>query len=221
MRQNEDGTFEVEGVGMPSRALPPRVKEWAGLINQAAATYPIPAHFIAAIMALESGGNPNAVSPSGAYGLMQLLPKTARGLAHAPLSIDDIMAPPTNVDLGARFLLELWQRYHGNPIKVAFGYNAGGAYCGVGHTKLADGSRVACTPNRYNLVADCHGEGKPTVDYGEIVLGYANAALATGQFGAGLAGQGGGSAPAASPAGKIFAGVTVIGLLALAWNARS
>ena len=222
MRQNEDGTFEVEGEGVRARALPPAVYGWADLINQGAAAYGVPAHLIAGIMAFESGGKSQVSSVDGAQGLMELLPSTARSLAGQHLSLDEIRDPAINVDLGSKFLGQLWRKYSGNAVKVAYAYNAGSARCGSGRSKMPDEGHAPCSPNRFGLVADCYSLGKGTIDYGGPVLGYANAALASGRFGAGLAGTGGGSVAAPSSAGpKVFALVAVAGLLAVAWNART
>lgn len=50
------------------------VLRWGNEINQVAKQLGIPAQVVAAMIQIESGGNPGAVSPSGAVGLMQVMP---------------------------------------------------------------------------------------------------------------------------------------------------
>ena len=71
----------------------------------------------------ESGGNPNAVSPKGARGLMQVMPATARdpGYGIRPsrgTQQDDIR-------VGREYLAKMQQRYGGDMSKVWAAYNAG------------------------------------------------------------------------------------------------
>jgi len=220
---NPDGTFEIEGEGVRSQPLPPAVYDWADLINRSAATYQLPAHFIAGIMAFESGGKSQVSSVNGAQGLMELLPSTARGLAGRDLSLDEIRDPATNIDLGSRYLAKLWRDNGGNPVRIAFAYNAGSARCGAGRSKVPDEARAPCAPNRFGLVADCYSLAKGTIDYAGPVLHYANAALASGKFGAGLAGPPLSVAsvmpPGAGP--KIFAAAAVAFLAVTLWKSRA
>ena len=71
----------------------------------------------------ESGGNPNAVSPKGARGLMQVMPATARdpgfGIRPSNGSQQD------DVRVGREYLAKMQQRYGGDMAKVWAAYNAG------------------------------------------------------------------------------------------------
>jgi Transglycosylase SLT domain len=49
---------------------------WAPYIAEAAHRFSVPAHWIRAVMQLESNGNTIALSPKGAMGLMQIMPQT-------------------------------------------------------------------------------------------------------------------------------------------------
>lgn len=172
-----DGKIEVEGLGVPTESLPKAVPQWGGLIAQAAAKYSVPAQLIAGVMATESSGKQKALSYANAAGLMQLLPSTATGLAKRPVSANELMNDPAlNVDLGVKYMRELWDKYKGNPIKIAAAYNAGSAICGA-PKKCPDG------PNQWNIVADCDGPsgvGGKAVDYPMRMFKYSNAALGAG-----------------------------------------
>lgn len=74
--------------------------------------------FVQAIMYQESGGNPDAYSRAGAYGLMQVEP-THFGARQNPFD------PVANIDVGVVFLDSLDKTFGGNLPLVAAGYNAG------------------------------------------------------------------------------------------------
>lgn len=71
----------------------------------------------------ESGGNPNAVSPKGARGLMQVMPSTARdpGFGIRPSN----GTPADDVRVGQEYRAKMEQRYGGDPAKMWASYNAG------------------------------------------------------------------------------------------------
>jgi hypothetical protein len=98
-------------------------ERYATHVAEAAQRFGIPVDWIRAVMRIESGGDRRAVSPKGALGLMQLMPKTwtemrvRYGLGHDPFD------PHDNIFAGAAFLRELHDRY-GSPGFLA-AYNAG------------------------------------------------------------------------------------------------
>jgi soluble lytic murein transglycosylase-like protein len=96
----------------------------AEMAGQAAAKYKLPGSFVASVMKAESGFQPNALSPKGAIGLMQLMPETARTLGVDPHD------PNQNAEGGAQYLRELLAKYENDPNQVLLAlaaYNAGPA----------------------------------------------------------------------------------------------
>jgi len=91
-------------------------------------TQKLTSSFIFAIARQESAMFEHAVSRSGARGLMQLMPATAKetagklGIAHQP---DDLFNPTHNIKLGSQYLRQMLERYDNNRILAAASYNAG------------------------------------------------------------------------------------------------
>ena len=75
---------------------------------------------VAAVIVVESGGDPKAVSRRGARGLMQLMPETAR-----KYGVNDVFDPAQNIRGGARYLHDLAQRYQNDLELILAAYNAG------------------------------------------------------------------------------------------------
>lgn len=89
-------------------------------IAEASARHGVPDRLIWAVIRVESGFDPRAVSPKGAQGLMQLMPETA-----AILGVRDVFNPRENIHGGARHLRGLMERFrHDLPLALA-AYNAG------------------------------------------------------------------------------------------------
>lgn len=94
------------------------------LITQAALHAGLPPAFVQSVARAESGYRQDAVSPKGAIGLMQLMPKTAAELDADPHD------PAQNAEAGARYLRDLLQKYENDPHQVSkalAAYNAGPA----------------------------------------------------------------------------------------------
>lgn len=77
-----------------------------------------------AFVRIETRFQPNAVSPVGAMGLMQLMPKTARSLGGASAE-DDLLEPEYNMALGQRYIARMLKNYNGSIVQTAAAYNAG------------------------------------------------------------------------------------------------
>ncbi len=92
-------------------------------VEEASARFGLPVSWIEAVIAAESGGDPGAISPKGAMGLMQLMPLTWRELS-ADLGLgSDPFDRRSNIIAGAAYLRRLYDRFG----RVGFlaAYNAG------------------------------------------------------------------------------------------------
>ena len=132
-------------------------------ITEASRRFGVPASWITAVMRAESLGDVQALSPKGAVGLMQIMPKTYAGLRDRYGLGADLHAPRDNILAGAAFLGELHERY-GSPGFLA-AYNAGPARY---DDYLATGRPLPVETQRYlALVAPMLGgeqdEGSPIV----------------------------------------------------------
>lgn len=90
------------------------------IIEAAANKYKVDPELVEAVVSVESGGDPNAVSPAGAQGLMQLMPDTA-----SSLGVLNSFDPVQNIDGGVRYLSQLIDYFGGDITKALAGYNAG------------------------------------------------------------------------------------------------
>lgn len=123
-----------EIAAMPAPNLPPPVvnpalrRQFAALVAAIALENGLDAALLHAVITVESAYNPNARSPKGAAGLMQLMPDTA-----ARYAVKDIWNPRDNLRGGARYLRDLLALF-GNDLALALAaYNAGeGAVIGAG-----------------------------------------------------------------------------------------
>jgi beta-lactamase regulating signal transducer with metallopeptidase domain len=147
-----------EALGAP-RWMPESVTRHRAAIEAAAAAHGIDPALLSVMVLVESRGNPEAVSPGGALGLMQLMPQTAariaanRGLA-APTPAE-LRSPAYNLDLAASYVAELLAWFAAKPLdeRVRF---AALAYVGGEHM----------------LRRHLSGQGElptPVTEYGQLV----------------------------------------------------
>jgi hypothetical protein len=111
---NGEGSYGLPGVSDADLQTRP----FAGLIQRAADTYGVNTHLLHALIEVESGYDPTAVSPKGALGLMQLMPATA-----AQHGVDNALDAAANIDAGTRHLRSLIDRFGVSDGLAA--YNAG------------------------------------------------------------------------------------------------
>jgi soluble lytic murein transglycosylase len=128
-KQNNSLAAEVQVAKKLMQGGMPVLADGYPVIGQLGPTEPEPS-FVHAIIRQESMFDAGAVSPSGALGLMQLMPATARGVAGklnikrfntATLTTD----PRSNVRLGAAYLADMVDRFDGSYVMAAAAYNAG------------------------------------------------------------------------------------------------
>src|SRR5262249_14730774 len=89
-------------------------------IRQAAMLYQIPEELVRAVIQVESGYDPRAVSPKNAHGLMQLIPETAERMM-----VTDAFDPRQNIFGGVRYLRILANLFNCDLELTIGAYNAG------------------------------------------------------------------------------------------------
>lgn len=97
-----------------------RIATYNDIIAAASEKYGVDQHLIRSVIRQESAGNPEAVSPVGAVGLMQFMPATAKDMG-----IVDRTDPTQNIFGGAKYLRILLDRYDNNVELALAAYNAG------------------------------------------------------------------------------------------------
>jgi soluble lytic murein transglycosylase-like protein len=122
-------SFEAEDYVAPP--VPPVVEPVAPTITPAASTdpktmvhdaairYGLPPKFVESVAKVESAMRPDAVSPKGAIGVMQLMPATAKALDADPHD------SAQNIEAGTKLLRELLIKYNNDAVKALAAYNAG------------------------------------------------------------------------------------------------
>ncbi|MBX7255341.1 MAG: lytic transglycosylase domain-containing protein [Candidatus Hydrogenedentes bacterium] len=119
-------TLEYDPVVIPerfrNRATPESysTSDIGELVRRYAGQYNVDESLIYAIIKVESNGNPNAVSPKGARGLMQLMPSTAEDMG-----VKNIHDPAENIAGGTQYIAKLLELFDNDPVNALAGYNAG------------------------------------------------------------------------------------------------
>ncbi len=94
--------------------------EFEPIISSCSREFGVDSSLVKAVIHAESGYNPSAVSPKGAQGLMQLMPKTAQGL-----KVADSFNPSDNIRGGVRYLRFLLDTFKGDESLALAAYNSG------------------------------------------------------------------------------------------------
>ncbi|MDQ7777321.1 lytic transglycosylase domain-containing protein [Paracoccus aminovorans] len=118
----------LPAAGLLAQTVPPVVQQthdpFAAHVVEASLRFGIPPDWIRAVHHVESRGNPQAVSPKGAMGLMQIMPETWAALRARHALGDDPFDPRDNIFAGAAYLREMHDRY-GTIAGMLAAYNAG------------------------------------------------------------------------------------------------
>lgn len=142
---NRFGMLTLGGDGSARSALKerllshPNLKLYEPLLRAASIEFAVELSLLKAVMAAESGFNPDAVSPKGAIGLMQIMPGTAEryglsGDGKRPVE-EKLRDPKLNIRIGTRYLADLLKLYPRQLHLVLASYNAGeGAVQQYGNT---------------------------------------------------------------------------------------
>ena len=110
----------VEEIAGAAEAPAADGKDIRAMATESARRHGLDPALVLAVIGVESNFQPQAVSPNGAQGLMQLMPGTAR-----ELGVADPLDPAANLEGGSRYLSALVNQYQGDLKKALAAYNAG------------------------------------------------------------------------------------------------
>ncbi len=95
-------------------------EKYDALISEASERHGVSFPLLKAIIKAESDFDPHAVSKKGATGLMQIMPENFK-----PLGIRDPFDPWENINAGARYFKQMYDRFKGKLALSLAAYNAG------------------------------------------------------------------------------------------------
>jgi len=115
---NRDNTYNNYGTSTASKSSSRNAYD--SYIRASASRHGVDPGLMKAMMHTESAFNPNARSPVGAQGLMQLMPATARRF-----NVRNAWNPAENIEGSAKYIAWLMKRFNNNVEFAVAGYNAG------------------------------------------------------------------------------------------------
>jgi hypothetical protein len=152
--QSEKAPSQLAEKPAETRTMPPSVQKnplgpalYRILVDAEAKRAGLPSAIGEAVMAVESGYDPNALGSSGEIGLMQILPSTAHMLGFVG-AISDLSAPETNIHYGITYLGQAWELANHDLCTAVMKYRAG-----HGETRFSYRSVDYCVAIRAKLAA--------------------------------------------------------------------
>jgi len=158
-------------VGPASGDTIKNVLRWKDYILAYASKYQVPPVLVAGVMSQESSGNEYdasgqvLISSAGALGLMQVMPGTAAGMYVNGGQIGtsvfaDLGNPAMNIEIGTKYLSELYHEFGNSTIRAESAYNAGP---GGELQALATGNEVAQNSQTIGYVSNIEGKWIPVL----------------------------------------------------------
>lgn len=175
-RELDDGSLEVEGLGVPlyepgtarHEIAVGTWENWRCELSAAARRHEVPVSWLLAIACVETGPwwedareQASAVSYAGAIGIMQIMPSTARLLDYDP---EQMLVADLNIDAGAKLVATLSKSIRSGLPAICGAYNSGKVCCDDPR-----GCRPGCQ-NPYRVCTDS--------DYPGAAIRYNNTAVA-------------------------------------------
>jgi soluble lytic murein transglycosylase-like protein len=120
MPVSRNQTVAAKQTAQSYTATKPGTRSFSEIIHEASLKYGVDEKVISAVIQQESSFNPQAVSSSGAMGLMQLMPETAKNLG-----VTDPYNAEQNIMAGTKYLKQQMDEFGGNLSLGLAAYNAG------------------------------------------------------------------------------------------------
>lgn len=130
-QKNNPGKVWPRKIGYDNNANLSQKEKLLAMVRAKARAALLPEGLMEAMIGVESGWNPNAISPKGAMGLPQFIKKTGNAYG---LYGKDFFDPDKSTDAMVRYLIDNSNRYGGDIAKMLAQYNGGNAAVGNGNT---------------------------------------------------------------------------------------
>ncbi len=112
-------TSAADAAAAAAAAPVPADSAYLDVIREAAGKYGVDPKLVSAVAEIESGFSQDAISATGAVGVMQLMPETAESLGVNPYDAKQ------NIDGGTQYLRQMLDSFNGDVRKAVAAYNAG------------------------------------------------------------------------------------------------